>query len=100
MPNNQLFEGIAFLKDLSLVEFFLFFVYLALIFIVKSAVLWLIRFLTKGRSFRDRVYPIIEDVLNLLAIYGLSSFSFIIFQGKNGCSHLSMKQKASKCPSS
>ncbi|MFD1863270.1 mechanosensitive ion channel family protein [Planococcus chinensis] len=79
MPNNQLFEGIAFLKDLSLVEFFLFFVYLALIFIVKSAVLWLIRFLTKGRSFRDRVYPIIEDVLNLLAIYGAILFFLYYF---------------------
>lgn len=38
MQNNQIYEGIAFLKDLSLVEFCLFFVYLALIFIGKSAV--------------------------------------------------------------
>lgn len=79
MEKNQLVDGIAFLKDLSLVEFFLFFVYLALIFIGKSAVLWLFRFLLAGRTVKDRVYPIIEEILNLLAIYGAILFFLYYF---------------------
>ena len=75
MDNNQLFNGIEVLKELSVKEFFMFFVYLALIFIVKLTLEWTLKFILKRTRYKDRFLPIIEAVLNWLAFYG----SIILF---------------------
>ncbi|KAA0956787.1 MULTISPECIES: mechanosensitive ion channel domain-containing protein [Planococcus] len=79
MKNNELFEGITFLKDLSLVEFFMFFVYVALILIGKFLILFLLRKVIASTDFKRRVYPVIEDVLNWLLLYGGILFFLFYF---------------------
>lgn len=70
MQNHQLFEGMTFLKDLSISEFLMFFVYLILILTVKSLVLLLLRKLVSSPDFKKRIYPVIEDISNWLVLYG------------------------------
>ena len=79
MQNSQLFQGIEFLKNLSLVEFFMFFVYLALIFGVKSLLVFLLKRVVPSKRFKERVFPILEDVLNWLAFYGAIFFFLFYF---------------------
>ncbi|WP_230309392.1 hypothetical protein [Planomicrobium sp. YIM 101495] len=50
MDNAQVFKGIELLKDLSVREFFMFFVYLSLIFILKIAIEWILKFILKRTS--------------------------------------------------
>ncbi len=77
MQNNQLIEKSAFLKDLSVSEFLLFFFYLAILLAVKIFVLWLLRKLISSEKFKMQVYPVIEDVSNWLVLYG--SILFFLF---------------------
>ncbi|WP_083394474.1 mechanosensitive ion channel family protein [Planococcus donghaensis] len=70
MQGNQLFEGIGFLKNLSMSEFLMFFVYLAIIFAMKFIGLLLLRKLIPSKDFKLRVYPVIEDISNWLVLYG------------------------------
>lgn len=77
MQNNQLIEKSAFLKDLSISEFLLFFFYLAILLVVKIFVLWLLRKFISSQKFKTQVYPVIEDVLNWLVLYG--SILFFLF---------------------
>lgn len=70
MQSNQLFEGIGFLKNVSMSEFLMFFVYLAIILVVKFIVLLLLRKLIPSNDFKTRIYPVIEDVTNWLVLYG------------------------------
>ena len=79
MQNSQLFQGIEFLKNLSLVEFFMFFVYLAVIFGVKSLLVSLLKRAVPSKHFKERVFPILEDVLNWLAFYGAIFFFLFYF---------------------
>ncbi|RNF39430.1 mechanosensitive ion channel family protein [Planococcus salinus] len=69
MDNTQLFQGIEILRDLSVREFFMFFVYLSLIFAVKSGIQWLLKLIFRSENFKERTFPIIEDVLNWVAFY-------------------------------
>ncbi|WP_199711600.1 mechanosensitive ion channel domain-containing protein [Planomicrobium sp. Y74] len=75
MDNNQLFNGIEILKELSVKEFFMFFVYLSLIFIIKLTLEWIFKFILKRTRYKERVIPIIEAILNWLAFYS----SIILF---------------------
>lgn len=79
MQNNQLFEGIDFLRNLSVGEFLMFFIYLALILLGKSLVLFLLRKLVSSADFKERIYPVIEDVLNWLVLYGGILFFLFYF---------------------
>lgn len=79
MNNSQLFQGIEFLKNLSLVEFFLFFVYLAVIFGVKSLLVFLLKKMVPSPHFKERIFPILEDVLNWIALYGAIFFFLFYF---------------------
>ncbi len=79
MQSSQLFKGIDFLRNLSIGEFFMFFVYLALILIAKSLVLFLFRKLSPSKDFKERIYPVIEDVLNWLVLYGGILFFLFYF---------------------
>ncbi|AIY04800.1 putative small-conductance mechanosensitive channel [Planococcus sp. PAMC 21323] len=77
MQDNQLFEGVGFLKEISVSDFLLFFVYLAIIFVVKFIVLMLLRKLISSKDFKTRIYPVIEDISNWLVLYG--SILFFVF---------------------
>lgn len=79
MQNSQLFEGIDFLKDLSVGEFLMFFIYLALILLGKSFVLFVLRKFISSADFKERIYPVIEDVLNWLVLYGGILFFLFYF---------------------
>ncbi|RLQ85181.1 mechanosensitive ion channel protein MscS [Planomicrobium sp. Y74] len=63
------------LKELSVKEFFMFFVYLSLIFIIKLTLEWIFKFILKRTRYKERVIPIIEAILNWLAFYS----SIILF---------------------
>ncbi|MBT2571835.1 mechanosensitive ion channel domain-containing protein [Planococcus sp. ISL-110] len=82
MQNNQLFEGIDFLRNLSVGEFLMFFIYLALILLGKSLILFLLRKLVSSDDFKERIYPVIEDVLNWLVLYGGILFFLFYFSRK------------------
>lgn len=69
MDNSQLFQGIEILRDLSVREFLMFFVYLVLIFAVKSLLLWALKSIFRSEDFRERIFPVIEDVLNWVSFY-------------------------------
>lgn len=75
MDNSQLFKGIELLKDLSVKEFFMFFVYLSLIFVIKLTIEWILKFILKRTRYKIRFFPIIEAILNWLAFYS----SIILF---------------------
>ncbi|MFC3210462.1 mechanosensitive ion channel family protein [Planomicrobium okeanokoites] len=75
MDNSQLFNGIDVLKDLSVREFFMFFIYLSLIFVIKLTIEWVFKFILKHTRYRERVLPMIEAILNWLAFYS----SIILF---------------------
>lgn len=69
MGNNPIFQGIEILKDLSVRDFLMFFVYLVLIFAVKSGVQWTLKLLFRSEKFKERTFPVIEDMLNWLSFY-------------------------------
>lgn len=69
MGNPELFEGIKFIKDLSIREFMMFFIYLALIIIIKKVIQWIFKLLLRSTELRKRMMPIIEDILGWLAFY-------------------------------
>ncbi|PSL40765.1 potassium efflux system protein [Planomicrobium soli] len=81
--NSQLFQGIEFMKNLSLVEFFMFFVYVALIFAAKSVIVFLLRTLIPSERFHDRIFPVLSEVLNWLAFYGAILFFLLYFSKAN-----------------
>lgn len=54
----QIFNGIEILKDLSGREFFMFFVYLSLIFILKLAIELTVKRIIKQSSVKKRFIPI------------------------------------------
>ncbi|TWT03749.1 mechanosensitive ion channel [Planomicrobium sp. CPCC 101079] len=68
-----------FLKNLSLVEFFMFFVYVALIFAAKSIIIFLLRKLVPSKRFKERIFPVLSEVLNWLAFYGAILFFLLYF---------------------
>lgn len=70
MKNGQLFSGIEILKDLSVKEFFMFFVYLSLIFVIKLAIEWILKMILKRTQYKKKFIPIVEVILNWLAFYG------------------------------
>ncbi|MGM0899317.1 MAG: mechanosensitive ion channel family protein [Bacillota bacterium] len=81
MQNQQLFEGIDILRTLSIAEFFLFFLYLFLILIGKWLAQAVLKRLAKHEGYQERVYPILEDVLNWIAFYGsILLFLFYFWQ--------------------
>lgn len=69
MKDWQLLEGIGVLKELSVAEFFLFFLYLFCILIGKWVAQSILKRVISRQGYQERVYPIIEDVLNWLAFY-------------------------------
>lgn len=71
----QIFNGIEILKDLSVREFFMFFVYLSLIFILKLAIKLTVKRIIKQSSVKKRFIPIFGAILNWLAFYS----SIILF---------------------
>lgn len=75
LENGQIFRGIEMLKELSVKEFFMFFVYLSLIFLVKLAIEWILKMILKRTAYKKRFIPIIEAILNWLAFYS----SIILF---------------------
>ena len=77
MENTQLFDGIEFLKTLSLLEFFMFFIYLSLIFALRSFLVFLVKQLGSSKRFNERIFPMLEDLMNWLAIY--SAILFFLF---------------------
>ncbi|MBZ5200639.1 mechanosensitive ion channel [Planomicrobium chinense] len=77
--NNQLFEGVEFLQNLSLGELFLFFVYIAVIFAVKSLLVFVLENFIPSKRFKTRIFPVLEDLLNWLAIYGAILFFLFYF---------------------
>lgn len=77
MENTQLFDGIEFLKTLSLLEFFMFFIYLSLIFALRSFLVFLVKQLGSSKRFNKRIFPMLEDLMNWLAIY--SAILFFLF---------------------
>lgn len=77
MDNEQIFKGVELLKDLSVREFFMFFVYLSLIFIFKIAIEWILKFILKRTKYSERVIPVAETILNWLAFY--SSILLFLF---------------------
>lgn len=77
VDTNQIFSGIEILKDLSVREFFMFFVYLSLIFIIKLAIEWIVKTVLKRTSYKKRFIPIFEAILNWLAFY--SSILLFLF---------------------
>ncbi|TWT28434.1 mechanosensitive ion channel [Planomicrobium sp. CPCC 101110] len=72
-----------FLKNLSLVEFFMFFVYVALIFAAKSLIVFLLGKLVPSKRFKDRIFPVLSDILNWLAFYGAILFFLFYFSKEN-----------------
>ncbi|MCP2033509.1 potassium efflux system protein [Planomicrobium sp. HSC-17F08] len=79
MENTQLFDGIEFLKSLSLLEFFMFFIYLSLIFALRSFIVFLLKRLSASKRFKERIFPLIEDILNWAAIYSAVLFFLFYF---------------------
>ncbi len=77
MHNYQLFEGVSFLKNISVSEFLMFFIYLAILLVIKFIGLLLLRKLIVSKNFTLRVYPVIEDISNWLVLYG--SILFFLF---------------------
>src|SRR5690606_31590868 len=75
METGQLFRGIEVLKELSVKEFFMFFVYLSLIFVVKITIEGTLKFVLRQTNLKNRFFPIIETILNWLAFYS----SIILF---------------------
>ncbi|WP_422122695.1 mechanosensitive ion channel family protein [Planococcus sp. X10-3] len=75
MENGQIFRGVELLKELSVQEFFMFFVYLSLIFVIKLAIEWILKLILKRTAYKKRFIPIVEAILNWLAFYS----SIILF---------------------
>ena len=75
MENGQIFRGVEMLKELSVEEFFMFFVYLSLIFVIKLAIEWTLKMILKRTPYKKRFIPIVEAILNWLAFYS----SIILF---------------------
>ncbi|HSI67721.1 MAG TPA: mechanosensitive ion channel domain-containing protein [Planococcus sp. (in: firmicutes)] len=83
MQNTQLFEGVDFLRELSIMEFFMFFLYLAIIFAVKTVIIFILRVLSPTVEFKERILPVVEDILNWLALYGSILFFLFYFSQEN-----------------
>lgn len=81
MKNPQLFEGIDVLRNLSVIEFFLFFLYLLLIFVSKWIAQAVLKRIVRHDGYQERVYPILEDILNWVAFYG-SIMLFLFYFGQ------------------
>ncbi|ETP67511.1 hypothetical protein G159_16555 [Planococcus glaciei CHR43] len=96
MENTQLFDGIEFLKTLSLLEFFMFFIYLSLVFALRSFLVFLVKQLGSSKRFNERIFPMLEDLMNWLAVYSAILFFCYISRKNSGCFIRFMKQTASK----
>lgn len=70
MNEVNLFENITFLKDISINEFLLFFLYLFLIFFAKWVLQFVFQRVSKSDSYQKRIAPTIHSILNWLALYG------------------------------
>ncbi|WKA57761.1 mechanosensitive ion channel [Planococcus shenhongbingii] len=79
MDNTQLFDGIEFLKTLSLIDFLMFFIYLSLIFALRTFLVFLLQKSFTSKRFKERIFPFVEDLLNWLAIYGAIFFFLFYF---------------------
>lgn len=75
MDYGQVFTDIEMLKELSVREFLMFFVYLSLIFVIKLSIEWSVKMVLKRTPSNKRFIPIIEAILNWLAFYS----SIILF---------------------
>src|SRR5690606_15662112 len=77
MENTQLFDGIEFLKTHSLLEFFMFFIYLSLIFALRSFLVFVVKQLGFSNRLTERICLILDHLMNWLAIY--SAIFFFLF---------------------
>ncbi|WP_249315762.1 mechanosensitive ion channel domain-containing protein [Bacillus sp. FJAT-49711] len=66
----ELFQGISFLKTLSLKQILLFFVYVIAIFFVKWVLLFFLRKWMKSDWSKQRLLPTIHAILNWTTFYG------------------------------
>ncbi|WP_255473308.1 mechanosensitive ion channel family protein [Planomicrobium sp. CPCC 101110] len=61
----------------------MFFVYVALIFAAKSLIVFLLGKLVPSKRFKDRIFPVLSDILNWLAFYGAILFFLFYFSKEN-----------------
>lgn len=70
MNQENLFENVTFLRDISIQELLFFFLYLLLIFLAKWILQFIFKRLSKSEGYQERMMPTIQSVLNWLALYG------------------------------
>lgn len=70
MEDNQLIHGLDFLKNLSLKDILLFFVYVFIIFAVKCTIIFILKKIYRADSAQSSVVPTAKSLLNWLAFYG------------------------------
>ncbi|MFD1706016.1 mechanosensitive ion channel family protein [Siminovitchia sediminis] len=70
MADHQIQHRLDFLKNVSVMDIILFFIYALLIFGTKSLILFIIRKIYRSENSKNNFIPTAESILNWLAFYG------------------------------
>ncbi len=81
MGDNQIIHGLEYLKNFSLKDISLFFVYVLVIFAIKRTALFILKRVYQSDRSKHSFIPIMEAILNWLSFYG-SILLFIFYFSK------------------